>query len=377
MPGEKPRAPGPSERWEHGSDFDFAAPEPRACIPADAPRAADVWTSTGSSYWHSGRDALRGIVAANRASFARVFFPSFYCQDVPIALQADGVEVLCYADAPGAAEDAIRTDGLGLRAGDAIVVCNTLGLRAESPLAAPLPEGVTVVEDHTHDPFSAWAKKSRAQFAFASLRKWLPIPDGARAWSGVGLPVPEAPAFSAEHATVTLLRLSGMLEKARYLAGEAIEKSSFRELLVSGERQIAHGAPGAMSPVARALLDVLPASAYRAARRANFAHAGALLQGIPGVSVLAAPPEGDAVPFTVTLVLATREQRDALRSALAADRIYGAILWPIDASRFAGVPEAHAALSSRLLSLHCDHRYSLLDMERVAAAVRRLSGPAR
>jgi hypothetical protein len=353
-----------TERWEHGSDFDY----PTAGTADSAPRPVD-----GGSYWHSGRDALRALVAMHPTRFSRVFFPSFYCQDVPVALQADGVPVLVYADAPDALEQGM--DVGGLRAGDAVVASNTLGLRAQSPLSAPLPEGVTLVEDHTHAPFSSWAASSRAHFAFASLRKWLPVPDGARLWSPAGLRVPDAPALDAQHAAVTLRRLSGMLLKSRYLAGEAVDKPAFRELLVDGEHQIGQGAPGAMSPMSRALVDVLPTRSYLATRLANFEEARDHLQGIPGLAVLS--PNGvGAVPFAVTLMLGTGELRDALRAGLAAERIYGAVLWPIDATRVQGVPDAHAALSSRVLSLHCDHRYSKKDMERVASAVRRLASRA-
>lgn len=250
--------PGETDRWEHGSDFDYPASGTRAGTPD-----AVGGTGTTGCWWHSGRDALRALAASERARFSRVFFPSFYCQDVPVALQADGFTVLAYPDAPDGANDAIELQGL--RAGDAVVVSNTLGLRARSPLAGPLPSGVTLVEDHTHAPFSAWAASSSADYAFASLRKWLPIPDGARLWSPAGLPVPAAPACDAEHAAVTLRRLSGMLLKSRYLAGEAVDKPAFRALLVEGEHQIGHGAPGAISPIARALVDVLPVDAYRAA----------------------------------------------------------------------------------------------------------------
>ena len=375
-------APRPPERWEHGSDFDY----PGSGARADAPPAVDAWRSGAESrasnvaYWHSGRDALRGVTRANRGRFARVFFPSFYCQDVPASLSGDGVDVRCYVDAPDAAQQPLPYAALGLRAGDAIIVSNTLGLRVASPLVGALPDGVTLVEDHTHDPFSAWARESSAHFAFASLRKWLPIPDGARVWSPAGLDVPAAPALDADHAATTLHRLSGMLEKARYLAGEAVEKAAFRDLLVTGEHRIGQGAPGGMSPLARALHDVLPVDAYRASRRANFEHARGLLHDLPrtaDVSVLTGAETGSAVPFALTLFFPTRERRDALRTALAAERIYGAVLWPIDSSRFVGIPAEHAALSSRVLSLHCDHRYSLPDMERVASAVSRLASVAR
>jgi hypothetical protein len=40
-----------------------------------------------------------------------------------------------------------------------------------------------LVEDHSHDPFSPWAVGSSADYAFCSLRKTLPVPDGGLLWS--------------------------------------------------------------------------------------------------------------------------------------------------------------------------------------------------
>ena len=54
---------------------------------------------------------------------------------------------------------------------------------------------IILIEDHTHDPFSTWAQQSTAHYAMASLRKTLPIPDGAILWSPqkMSLPKPTSP----------------------------------------------------------------------------------------------------------------------------------------------------------------------------------------
>jgi len=129
-----------SSRWELGSDFHYPGTPSASSSPLDA-------FPKGMSLWHSGRDALRALVALHPEKFRRLFFPSFYCQDVPLALVADGAEVLVYPD------DGVALEvPAGLRPGDAVIVSNTLGLRGASPIIRPLP-GITLVEDHTHDPF--------------------------------------------------------------------------------------------------------------------------------------------------------------------------------------------------------------------------------
>lgn len=354
----------PDDRWEHGSDFAY----PGALSPR-----SERWLPPGATTWQSGRDALRALVRSAPERFRRVWFPSFYCQDVPLAVARDGVDVRAYADDPRLATASIAS--LELRAGDAVVVSNTFGLRRAAPLATglrQLPPGVTLVEDHTHDPASPWALGTRAAFAFSSLRKWLPIPDGAILWSGQGLGVPAPPAMDAEHASIALARLSAMLLKARYLAGESVEKATFRALAVDGEQRIGEGSPGPMSPVSRALLDALPVAEWRAVRRANHdtfvAAVGALAAA--GVEVISAV--GVEAPYAVTLLFPDASARDRVRGRLVAARVYPAVLWPVDedvAKRVAGVRDEDARLAARVLSIHCDQRYTAGDMERVASVL--------
>lgn len=349
-----------ADRWEHGSDF--AYPEVTA-----SPDACATWLPSGASYWHSGRHALRALVRLVRPR--RIAFPSYYCQDVHDA--AGDVEVCAYADGPE--DERLDVRALDLVRGDMLVVTNTYGMRRAAPLSG-VPEGVALVEDHTHDPLSAWARASRADFAFASLRKWLPLPDGAVLWSPAGAPVAAAPAFDpaahAAAAAVTLDRLTGMLLKQRYLAGEPVSKDELRARAVAGEAAIGRGDPAPMSPLGRALLDAAPIEAWRAARARNHAAFEQALGAASGLRVLTRAGDDERVPYAAVLCFDDPAKRDAVRSMLVGANVYPAVLWPIDARRAPGIPAAHVELSRRVLCLHCDHRYGARDMERVAAAVR-------
>lgn len=356
------------DRWEHGSDFSY----PSSLPPSSSD--AERWLPPSASYWHSGRDALRALIRSIKPR--RVLFPSFYCQDVYGAAADAGVEhVVAYADGPTDAS----IDPSFLRAGDLIVVTNTYGLRPRSPLPSASVD-VTVVEDHTHDPTSHWARTSTADYAFASLRKWFPLPDGGVLWSPRKGEAPSAPELLGDpSAKVTLDRLTGMLLKARFLAGEGVDKAAFRALLVRGEGQIGRSRdPQPISPIARALLDLLPTQAWRATRRANHEAfvAAAARDRAPGrdsapFRVLSKMAAGDVdiTPYCVVLELDSHEEREALRSRLVAQRVYPAVLWPMDGGLIPGIPGAHVDLSKRLLCLHCDHRYTKADMTRVAHAL--------
>lgn len=353
------------DRWEHGSDF--AYPDALACEQPSLKTHLE-----GGSHAQSGRDALRALIDALRPR--RVLLPSFYCQDVIDACRVGPAapSVRCYPDAP---TDELRAGAmLAAAEGDLVVVCNTLGLRVSPPVdvAALIGAGAVVVEDHTHDPFSLWAQHSQATYAFASLRKWLPLPDGAVLWSPHGAFVPTIPREA--EADIGLARLSAMLLKQRYLRGEAVEKAAFRELAADSEAKIGRGPePRGMSRLSRQLLELFPIESWRVRRRENFLR---LADVALGAAELLRPATGEAVPYAATFVFASHAERERVRRRLIEASVYPAVLWTIDANRVEGIRASDVALGERSLSIHCDHRYARGDMDRVCAELERAAAGA-
>ncbi len=78
------------------------------------------------------------------------------------------------------------------RAGDAILAVDYFGARHGAAWRAFQAgrQDTLLIEDHSHDPQSTWATSSTADYAFASLRKTMPISDGAILWSPRGRALP-------------------------------------------------------------------------------------------------------------------------------------------------------------------------------------------
>jgi hypothetical protein len=334
-------------RWEHGSDFPLSL----ETGTFEAPWVGRAHVLTGS-----GRDAIRLLLGWGKRArgWTRLLVPSFFCQDVLRSL-AEELPLQVYADAP----DAALPSSIDADAKDAVLVTSFYGMRA----SLAVETRGAVIEDHTHDPLARAAFESRAAYAVASLRKTFPLPDGGVAWSPRGDPLPEAPQMTEAHAVAALDRLSGMVLKLHYLQGDAVEKDAFRRPAVAGEQRIGLGSPSAISPYARERLPTLPSREWREQRAKNLAAFRAALGDVPGVRLLDAP-------FAATLVCASHELRERLRTTLIARRIYPAVLWDLGAPVAPGIPDAHVDLARRVLSLHCDFRYDEDDMERVAREVR-------
>lgn len=345
------------ERWEHGSDFhclDF--------YPSDG-SCTHPWSAFSSANFGSGRDALRALLGygAETYGWKRIFFPTFYCQEVIAAMRIPGIELAVYPDAPGETPQWPKPIGQD----DVVLVVNFFGLREKLDSSELRESGAFIVEDHTHDPWSRWANSSDADYCLVALRKSLPVPEGGVLWSPRCRVLPNEPLISGERQLAADAKRAGMHLKRLYLAGHAVPKEVFRALLTQGEECIASGVIAGMTLATRPLLECMPVEYWREQRLRNFEVLAAALEKECGFRVL--KPEGsDCVPFNVTVVADTQIQREILKEGLISKRIYPAILWSLEKPVVDGIPEQHVQLSRRLLGLHCDSRYVVSDFHRVA-----------
>ncbi|HEY5630413.1 MAG TPA: hypothetical protein VIR16_12980 [Candidatus Limnocylindrales bacterium] len=329
----------------------------------------------------SGTDALAALLrwGAARHGWSRVWLPSYYCPDVPAALRAHvpGIDLHAYADhdlwaPPGPASATLAP-------GDVVTLANQLGVRRRPGIGGIRGAGAVVVEDHSHDLGSDWAHTSDADYAFASLRKTLPIPDGGVVWSPRGVELPAEPVTATGGAGAEALATA--IRARQRLAGSATSgRLPFRALAriaaagsVGAGPAAATWPPGSpqrhgISPVSRALLPGMPLQAWRARRRANIELLADAI-ATPSQARLLAAPEG-GVAFALTLVFDTSEARAEAQRALAARAVVPTVLWPLHPSRDLGAGQADADLSGRILSVHADQRFGEADMHELAAILR-------
>ncbi|KIG19657.1 hypothetical protein DB30_00166 [Enhygromyxa salina] len=337
-------------RWEHGSDFHW----PGLDIAGTDDDASRWLAGLEAIRYAAGRGALRALL--DHGGWPRVWLPSYVCAELVAAV---GDRVRFYADDPSQAQGRIPADA---QSGHAIVRINYFGLRRPNSAATLRERGLTVIDDHTHDPCGPWARDSDADYCLASLRKSLPLPDGAVLWSPVGGRLPSKP----EACEAAAAKLPAMLLKSLYLAGHPVSKPRFRALAIAAEDRLAELAGVGMSAVSAELLECLPIAQLRARRRENFqAFASHLAAEEVG---LLQPADPSLTPFACVLLFPSAVARELARRRLIAARIYPAVLWPLDElpDHRAMFPEA-CEVADRVLALHCDARYSAADMQRVAA----------
>lgn len=354
-----------SERWEQGSEFHLPAYRSSAETPAP-------WGKT-PVFFGSGQDASRSLLihGQKERGWRRFWIPSYFCQQVVQSFISTGIEVITYPAGPEDLFLCINRDNLNQ--GDVVLIVNFFGLHCDQPQYSINREYVEIIEDHTHDPWSKWAYTSDADWCVVSLRKTLPIPDGGVLWSPSGHQLPATPLVDETRRTASLEKFAAMGLKTLYLEGYSIEKEVFRNLSIKGESRIAYDPSikeiSGITIWSYNLLKSFPIEEWRKKRKDNHQLLLNSLVRIKWLTVLQPNINSDVCPFSCIILFDLSERRDYVRNKLINSRVYPAILWPMDNPAVQGIPQEHIEFSRRMLSVHCDMRYSSEDMERVASLI--------
>lgn len=358
-----------SKIWEVGSEFHWSD---------DYLLMSDANTSVVLPHgvlFARARGALAALMRMRAADgrVARLHLPSYFCMDIAEYLASVG-EVHWYRHLPGKPAD---LDTLFPIPGDMVLVLNMFGAETGTDWQHWKERTqVCLIEDHSHDPFSEWAIASRADYAVTSLRKTLPIPDGALLWSPLDqtLPLTGPERFNGAND-----KLAAMLLKAGYLRGAAITKQAFRTPQVAGEKELDADEGGPAHAFTRMVLGALDLNGLRERRRRNcrlFANALADTP-ITGIEPVFATVPESCVPFNPVLRFASRAMRDHVRRGLAEHGVFAPIHWVQEQTGFTSDDPEAMALTAQLLTIPLDFRCTPEDVTRVLVALRSAAGAGK
>ena len=252
-----------------------------------------------------------------------------------------------------------KVEDLPFEEGDVLLRMNYFGMR-DKRSNKDIP--VSVIEDHSHDPFGHWPLYSDADWCISSLRKSLPLPEGGMMWSPKQLRVESLELReSEENEQIATTRWEGMEMKGKYLLGEDVSKDEFRKKYTETEEWFDEAEPVAIDKRSREYITKqFDLNLWLGAKRRNWMLLKELVNkdkcGIVGVE------HESCTMFSMVLLLENKEKRDALRKRLIADSVYPAILWNVPGT----ASDASRDFSERMLSVHCDGRYSEDDIKQLA-----------
>lgn len=352
--------------WEVGSEFDwsndFISPIGET---VNLPSRYELFSTGCASLF-----GLEKILNHKHQKKLKLHLPCFFCMEAAQKL-AKVFDICWYRDLPTQIYPDLET--LNPSSDDLVLAVNLFGIKSDQIWQDWQKNhgNVVLIEDHTHDPFSNWALESQADYAMASLRKTLPIPDGAIIWSGKNRPLPKASEGESEAA---YKRLSAMLLKRVYLKGGKVNKDTYRQLEIESQDSLDDVLNDKISDFSANVLSSLDVTGFRKRREANIKYFINLSLSLPeqrqNWQPLFTKWSFGSVPFNSIILCQNREIRDSLRKYLISKNIFSPIHWSQPHNGMTSNDLEAIDLSNRILTIPTDQRYSLEDVSRVVENIK-------
>jgi dTDP-4-amino-4,6-dideoxygalactose transaminase len=328
----------------------------------------------GRCLWYSrGRDALIAAVTHIRKPAARVLVPAFICPEVIEVLESQGHPVVLYPvdRRLGVDPQALRQ---ALRPGDVFVYVRYYGLcRPTDAIRTAKAEGAVLLEDTCQAPFTHPEDPLHwPDLAFTSLRKYVPLSDGAAldvlnpAFAD-GVPL----ARCGPHSGFLFWRGAALRMRALYESRpRRIHAALAQECMAQATRRLRRGPLGAaMSRASRNALTRFEMATIQQARRANYTALTRSLTGMRNVQALLPDLPEDAFPYGCPILVPNSYLwQDALRQR----QVHAAILWD-RSDHWREFPDSNW-LARHLLLLPVPQTNTTANMERIGSVLGEYSG---
>lgn len=288
----------------------------------------------------SGRTAIEAVLRRLPDAHTALL-PAYCCDSMIVPFRVAGIDVSFYK--------VEWDDGLKMSvdgSADILLWCNYFGFRNEMPSF----DGV-IIEDITHSLLSESPSHPQSDFLVASLRKWEPINCGG--YCSVEVDGEELPEEFIN------LKTAAMEMKTEYLEEPQPEKKErFLQMFGESNHWLAEQYSGLLiDPYSQNYLQHVDVEKQRRIRKLN---AKTLYEGLWDRVQFMFPIEDMDCPLFVPILL---QNRDRVRTHLTKNEIYCPVHWPN--------PEGcKSNVYNQELSLICDQRYGIEDMERIISVIR-------
>jgi len=340
------------KNWELGSEYhwmDFGEP-PDLTFPQKK-----------ISYLLGRHSIISLIKYLNKNNESNLWIPDYFCPIVTNYL-SKSIKVQVYQDDPRW-ENPIW-NSLRPSKKDIVMAVNYFGIRNGFKWKKwhEINECI-LLENHSHDPFSSWALNSNAEYCFASLRKTIPIPDGAMLWSPKNFNLPADP--SGSNWAGSAYKFAAMTWKKSYLGDSSHTKIKqfYRKWQTEGEEIFNKSNISSMSPWSKAYIDMGIPISWRERKNSNTKYLLSLLKKWKEAKPLFTKwPEGN-VPLGFVLIFDNNKNRNFFYKLLLKNKIYCPIHWSFSKKDNKRV----WSLSSKILTIPTDQRYCINDIKKITA----------
>ena len=344
---------------EYGSEFDWQA---NAAFLRSGCQQLQL---DQAKLFRSGRDAMKAVAISAKGSHRRVLLPALCCESMVSPFTMQGMEPVFYKMHPD-----YRANALDVKqklTEDTILVYGSyFGVtpfddESLSFLHRLYPHAL-FMEDRTQDILAPRKGGFVPDVTVASIRKWIPVPEGGLLWGRVSAETKTDSNFAA-------LRKEAMMKKSQYLqTGDPALKDAFRQMLGQASELLDEsGCSYAMGQESATLLRDLDFRAIYARRQENARALLAALQPDPAhLRLITATPDVSTLYFPILV-----KDQSAVQSRLAQNGIYCPVIWPVPQEAL-GVCEVAEFTAEHMLGVPCDQRYTPEDMAFIGREIMRI-----
>ncbi len=292
----------------------------------------------------------------------RALVPSFTCLTVVSPFINAGYEVRGY---PVKENLEIDIDGLSKLVDsfrpNVILIHSYFGFDTVSNAAEYLAwcraQGIIIVEDRTQTMFSSFIRPE-PDYTIGSIRKWLPVPDGAFL---SGLRIQEL----NEDSELAEAKIKAMRAKHSYIFYGKGDKDEFMPQFSMAEHMLdLQASPHAISKYTLSALDALDSCRFAVCRRNNYNTLINRLLPHHELSVIFQNASEVDVPFLLPIYMT--DGRKDFQAYMARHNVYPTIIWTCPVELDKAIASESRKIYDKILCFHVDQRYDTNDMNRVA-----------
>ena len=307
----------------------------------------------------NGRDALKAI--AREYSPCVALLPALACDSMAHPFSLYGHEIKYYRLKPD-----YSIDLESLKIGDEPILFLYMdyfgrpAIRDESLEKLRARGNLVFIEDRTHNLLYNRSSSFKPDYIMASLRKWLPVPDGGLLWGEIRKTLESDTTFSTA-------RLKAQCMRHEFLScGDVKIKTEYRKIFSTVSDLMDDDEPSAMTAYSYELAKGTDWDWVRKTRKRN---AEVLIKAISSSPYITFIQDASGlsdlyVPFTVP-------NRDEVQRRLSAEGIFITIIWPLSSSQKESCPLSKYT-EENMLAAPCDQRYTEEDMKVIGAEIVRV-----
>ncbi len=319
-------------------------------------------------FYSSGRSALNAIIldVKQRYGIEQVLLPSYCCDSMIIPFVMNLIRVRFY-DVKLNIDRKISVEIPNAEKNEALFLMHYFGARIDDLRICGNPsDWAAVIVDGTHSFFSDFLCGLEQEYYFVSFRKWFAVTGIAMAKSRTDkLLFPDE-----SHTEYVRLRNEAFENKLRFIKGESSDKKVFLDKFGQAELLLEKDCNCYTPDVKdyfRLQNNILHKDDIVSTRRAN---ARALISGLCDIEHLSVIVNFDLdtdCPLFVPVV-ETTGRRNELRKHLIDNKIYCPVHWPVSYYH-KGMNDDVQEIYNNELSLVCDQRYTVDDMNRIIECI--------